>query len=325
MRSPRSVVLIVGLSLLPIAGGASAQADRVTGFAFLRMDPSARGAALAGSLGAMYDDDVNAFYYNPALLNGRMSGAVSLSYLNHLADINAGFLSYARDFEGVATVAAGVRFLSWGSFERANEFGERDGTFSASDVALTVGAARAYNERLRYGVNLHVIYSSIESFNASAIAIDVGGAYVVPESDFVASVTISNAGVTLSSFGETSDDLPFDVRLAVSKRLAHLPLTVTVTAFDLQNLGDPPADASGVSSLFQYITMAGELHFGPAFRMRIGYNHRKHESLRQKSRLDFAGLGIGAGIMVRNIRFDYAYNSWSSLGGLNQLTIGTTL
>ncbi len=324
MLSPRIAILFAGLCLLPIVG-AHAQADRVTGFAFLRMDPSARAAAMAGSFGAVYDDDVNSFYYNPALLNASMSRAVSLSYLNHLADINAGFLSYARDFEGMATVGAGIRFLSWGSFERANEFGERDGTFSASDVALTVGAARAYNERLRYGANLHVIYSSIASFNASALAIDIGGAYVVPESDFVASVTVSNAGLTLSSFGETADELPFDVRLAVSKKLAHLPLTVSVTAFDLHNLGDPPAEAAGIGAMFQYLTLAGELHFSPAFRVRIGYNHRKHESLRQKSRLDFAGLGIGAGIRVRNIRFDYAYNSWSSLGGLNQVTIGTTL
>ncbi len=308
-----------------LAVDSAAQADRITGFSFLRLDPSARGSAMAGSFAAIYDDDINSFFYNPSLLNESMSGTVSLSYLNHVADINAGFLSYGRHIEGAGTFAAGVRFLSWGSFERANEFGETDGSFSAGDIAVSIGGARPYGQRMRYGANLHLVYSSIESYSASALAVDLGGAYVIPESDFVASLVLSNAGVTLSSFGESSDDLPFDLRASVSKKLAHLPLMLSLTAFDLQNIGDPPGDASGVGALFQYLVLAGELQFSPSFRVRLGYNHRKHESLKQKSRLDLAGLGIGAGIMIRKIRFDYSYSSWSSLGGLNQLTIATRL
>ena len=318
-------ITILLVAALGLGEEAAAQSERVTGFSFLRLDPSARSSAMAGSFGAIYDDDVNAYYYNPALLNESMSGSVSLSYLNHLSDINAGFVSYARHLEGKGTVAAGVRFLSWGSFERANEFGETDGTFSAGDVAVTLGAARAYSERLRYGANAHLIYSSIDSYSASALAFDVGGTYVVTESEFVASLVLSNAGVTLNSLGETRDELPVDLRLAVSKKLAHLPLLLSVTAYDLQNVGEPPNDASGIGAVFQYLTLAGELRFGPSFRIRIGYNHRKHEALKQKSRLDFAGVGVGTGIMIRKIRFDYSYASWSSLGGLNQLTIGTKL
>ncbi len=313
------------LAWLALPGMSAAQADRVTGFSFLKLDPSARSSALAGSFMAIYDGDVNGLYYNPALLRPDMSGAVSFSYLNHVSDINAAFVTYSRHFDGVASFGAGLRFLSWGSFERANELGEREGTFSAGDLALTVGAAREYSDRIRYGASVHMVYSSIESYRASALAADLGATYLLPESQFSASVSVNNIGFTVDSFGESRDDLPFDVRVGVAKRLRYLPLLVTVTAYDLQNIGDAPQGASGFGTVFQYLNFGGELRFSPAFQVRLGYSHRKHEALKQKSRLDLAGLGIGVGIVVRKIKVDYAYGSWSSLGSLNQLTIGTTL
>jgi hypothetical protein len=322
MRFQAALLIVAAWLASSVAVG---QSDRVTGFSFLRMDPSARASALAGSYMAVSDGDVNGLYYNPALVREEMSGEISFSYLNHLSDINAAFLTYGRHIEGIASFAAGLRFLSWGSFDRTNEFGERDGTFSAADIALTVGAARPYTDRLRYGASVHMIYSSIDSYRASAVAADVGAAYVVPESDLTASITLNNVGVTVNSFGENRDKLPFDVRASVSKRLRYLPLLLTVTAFDLHNIGDTPDGASGVGSVFHYLNFGGEFRFSPAFQVRIGYSHRKHEALKQKSRLDLAGLGIGAGIVVRNVRVDYSYSSWSSLGGLNQITIGTTL
>lgn len=321
----RFTAVVVVLAAWAISSVAVGQADRVTGFSFLRMDPSARASALAGSYMAISDGDVDGLYYNPALISPEMSGSISFSYLNHLSDINAAFLSYGRHVDGIASFAAGLRFLSWGSFDRANEFGERDGTFSAADIALTVGAARTYTERIRYGASLHVVYSSIDTYKASALAADIGATYVIAESNLTAGVSVNNIGVTMSSFGESRDELPFDIRLGVSKRLRHLPLLLTVTAFDLHHIGDAPDGASGVGSVFHYLNFGGELQFSPAFQVRLGYNHRKHEALKQKSRLDLAGVGFGVGIVVRNIKVDYSYSSWSSLGGLNQITIGTTL
>jgi len=44
-----------------------------------------------------------------------------------------------------------------------------------------------------------------------------------------------------------------------------------------------------------------------------------------KSRLDFAGLGFGIGLKITRVRVDYAFNSWSSIGGLHQFTLQTAL
>jgi len=320
----RSLLAVCCLSfLLPFT--AQAQPGDLSGFSFLRLEPSARAAALGGAFTAVYGDDVNTLFYNPALLNPQMHGALAVSYLNHLSDLNAGFIAYSRDYAGLGTFGVGLRFLSYGDLERANEQGERLGSFSASDVALTIGGARPYGERLRYGANVHLAYASIDSFNASALALDLGVLYLLEASNFAFSASVNNLGVTLSSLGNTRDDLPVDLRLGLTKRLTHLPLLLSVTGYNLHDLGDTPADATVIDNVLRHVALGGEFQFSQAFNLRVGYNHQRHEALQMKSRLDFAGLGFGIGLKITRVRVDYAFNSWSSIGGLHQFTLQTAL
>lgn len=302
-----------------------AQPGELTGFSFLRLEPSARAAALGGSYAAVYGDDINAMFYNPALLNPSMDGMLSASYLNHLSDLNAGFLAYGRHLEGLGSFGAGLRFLSWGTLERADENGQRLGTFGASDVALTLSGSRTYSDRLRYGAGLHLIYSSIDAFNASAVAADLGVLYHIPDQRLTLSASVNNLGTTLSSLGVTEDRLPVDVRVGLTKRLRHLPLLFTVMGYNLHDLNDAPDDATAVDNVLYHVAFGGEFQFSEAFNLRFGYNHRRHEELKLKSRLDLAGLGLGVGLRIARIHVDYAYNSWSSLGGLHQFTVRTRL
>ena len=303
---------------------AQAQPGDLSGFAFLRLEPSARAAALGGSFSAVYGDDVNAFFYNPALLNETMHRHLSLSYLNHLSDINAGFIAYSRHYEGLGTVAAGLRFLSWGELQGADEQGNRTGTFGASDVALTISGARAQTERLRYGASVHLIYSSVESFNASAVAADLGVLYHIDSQQLTLSASVNNLGVTLNSLGATKDKLPLDVRVGLTKRLRYIPLLISLTGYNLHNIGDEPEDGTALSNVFQHVILGGEFQFSRAFNVRFGYNHRRHEGLKTGSRLDLAGVGLGFGLMISRFHLDYAFNSWS-FGGLHQLTVRTAI
>jgi len=314
------VVLLVGLTL-----PASAQPTDLTGFSFLRLEPSARAAALGGSFNAVYGDDVNAFFYNPALLNDAMHGVLSVSYLNHLSDINAGFAAYSRHLDGIGTVGGGLRFLSWGELQGADEQGNRTDTFGASDVALTAGLSRAHDDHLQYGASVHVIYSSIDTYNASALAADAGVLYVLPSQQLTLSASVNNLGVTLNSLGSTRDDLPIDVRVGVTKRLRYLPLLVSVMGYNLHDFDSLSDTATTLDNILGHLAIGGELQFGEAFNVRLGYNHRRHEALKTKSRLDLAGFGIGFGLKITRFHLDYAYNSWSENGGLHQLTVRTAI
>ena len=171
-----AVLLLMG------ARPASAQPGTSGSFSLLRLDASARAAALGGSFAAVDDGDVSALFYNPALLREASHRRVALSYLNHIGDLNAGFLAGAYHVEGLGTFGAGLRFLSWGAIEGANAIGERTGSFGAGDLVLTAGFARALGPRWRYGVNVHVLYSYIEATEAAALAADLGVRYRCPVS-----------------------------------------------------------------------------------------------------------------------------------------------
>lgn len=317
---------VLPLLLLCAALPAQAQPGDLSGFSFLRLEPSARAAALGGSFSAVYGSDVNALFYNPALLNEEMHRTLSLSYLNHLAGLNAGFAAYSRHVDGLGTFGAGLRFLSWGELQEADAQGQQTGTFGASDVALTAGVARPVNDHLRYGVNVHTILSHVGPYNAAALAADAGVLYHFPEQQLSLSASVNNVGLTLTSLGSTRDELPLDVRVGVAKRLRYVPLLLSVTGYNLHDLGgELPEESTTLDGVLRHLAVGGEFQFSDAFNVRFGYNHRRHEELKMKSRLDLAGFGAGFGLKIARFRMDYAFNSWSSLGGLHQFTVRTTI
>ena len=318
----RIVFASLSVLLVPVS---QAQPGELGGFSFLRMEPSARSAALGGSFAAMYGDDINAMFYNPALLNESMHRSMSISFLNHVSDLRAGFIAYGLHADRIGSLGFGIRFLNWGSLTEADENGNELGSFSANDVAFTVGISRIYTDQVYFGANLHSVLSNIDSFSASALALDLGIMYHSLDESFAFSASVNNLGITLSSLGATEDELPLDFRVGITKRLAHLPLLISITGYNLHDYESAVPGASTVSEIMEHVALGGEFQFSEGFNLRFGYNHRRHETLKVKSRLDFAGFGFGVGLKISRVRFDYGFNSWSSFGGLHQFTLRTVI
>ena len=297
----------------------------LTGFNALRIEPSARASALGGSLSAVYDDDVNTFLYNPALLNEGMDRDLSVSYLNHVSDISVGSVAYGRHFERYGTFAAGLRYLHWGTLQGGDEDGQRTGTFGASDLALTLGGARHVSEGLRYGAGLHIVYSGVETHSASAVALDAGILWRVPLQRLSVSASVHNLGFALRSLGPTRDALPVDIRIGVSKRLRYIPFMLSLTGYSLESTLNGLQGASVADKVFRHLLIGGEFQLSRSFNLRFGYSHRRHRALKRTgSRLDLAGVGMGFGLAIRRFRLDYAFNSWS-FAGLHHVTVRTKL
>ena len=197
----------------------------------------------------------------------------------------------------------------------------RTGDFSAGDLAATVGLARSYGTRWRYGANVHVLYSSIDDADAAALTTDLGVLYRIPARQLAVGASVRHLGVPLDRFGQVRPTLPLDVQVSVSKHLAHLPLLVSLTAYDLQNLDEGVVGGSTLDHALAHVTLGGEFQLGDHFRARFGYNHRRSQELALNSRLDVAGLSGGFGLLVDPLIVDYAYSSWSDLGGLHQFTV----
>jgi hypothetical protein len=318
------VLSLLLLAVLATAAAPLAQ-SRLTGFDLLRMTPSARAAALAGAYtagGPVASPD--AMFFNPAFLEEDAHDTASLGYLNHLDDVWMGFASYARRVDRIeGTVGLAVRHLGYGSFERRGFDGVLEGSYGASETAVTATYSRAVTERLRAGASVHAAFVALDDLSASALAADLGAAYLLPEQGVVLSVAVRNLGVALSSLGETEDLLPTDLRISVSKRLQNLPLRLTVSGYDLNRFGQ--GDGSALEELARHTAASGEFLLGSALALRVGYDYRMGADLGTGERLDLAGLGLGFGLNLRRFGFDYAYNSWSSFGGLHHVTVRARL
>jgi hypothetical protein len=326
---PMSLRRLLAVLLVWGIGGGAVEAQPgadLTSFPVLRLEPAARTAALGGAFTAVADGDVNALFFNPAIPGPATSRRASVSYLNHLSDLNVGSVAYSHTVRGLGTTLhGGLRFSHWGTFEGRDRFGNPTGDFGAGTAVLTVGGARPLGARARYGVNLHLMHARIERAGAAAVAVDLGGIYRVPARRLAVGVSLRHLGGTIDGFGATRERLPLDLQVGLSKRLAHLPLLLTATAYDLTNLSEGIRGGTTLDHVLGHLTLGAELQPGDVLRLRVGYNHRRSVELALTDRFDLAGLGLGFGVTVGALTVDYAYNSWSSLGGLHQFTLRADL
>jgi hypothetical protein len=311
---------LAALAVLLSASTGSAQDSRDTSFDLTRLNPSARSASLAGAASALPGEDPSALYANPALLSAETEGQLALSYLNHLGGINAGFATYARDVKGVGRLALGVRYLSYGEFDRAAPDGSSDGTFSANEAAVTLGYAHDLTDRLRLGGAAHALFESVEDASGSAFMADAGVAYLIPSQLLTLSASVHGIGAVTSSLGMDDTRLPVDLRVGISKRLQYLPLTVSVTGYELQRY-DNAEGGSALDEALRHVSAGGELQLGKALALRLGYDPGRAEDLRTGGRLDLAGLNAGFGIQTRRVTVDYARTGWGEFGALHQFGV----
>ena len=333
LRRPAALAAV--LALLTLARPADAQ-RRDTGFDLVQLDVSPRTAALAGAQGGLAGNDPTALFSNPAFLTSEMSRAAAVGYINHLSDISAGTALYARALPRLGIdAAASVRYLSYGDFDRTAADGTADGTFGASEAAVTLTASRVVAPNVRLGVSGHALFATLDDASAQALTADVGATFEVPSQRLVVGASVNGVGAVLSSLGADDDRLPLDVRVSVAKRLRYIPLTVTLTGYELQSYSQPARAAgvpdsladrdSAVELALDRVLIGGELQLGRALTTRLGYSPRRGRALRGDGRPDLAGVSAGFGLAIRRFALDYAYTGWSEVGGVHQIGVRTRL
>ncbi|HQV32896.1 MAG TPA: type IX secretion system protein PorQ [Calditrichia bacterium] len=293
-----------------------AQSVGTTDFSFLKNQYSPRGAGLAGNLIAV-QGDVNAMFYNPAGLKSIEEQQVSINYVDHLLDLQGGQLAYARSHAKYGTVGVGLVYFNYGDFQETDDFGEELGrTFGATEFALGVSVANTLGEGFDFGVNVKYIYSSLDSYSASALGLDAGLIYHVPMvTDLQLAFTISNLGIGLQKYADQSLKMPLFLRVGGSKKLAHLPLRVSLSLNDLSLQTGDNAD------LIKRFSISGEFDVSEPVKFRIGYDNGSNQNLKPLSGRNFGGLSAGVGISVRKMRLDYAFSTSGDLGTQNRLGV----
>jgi hypothetical protein len=313
---------------------------------FLNTPVSARVAALGGSMVPVDDGDITLSLTNPALIKPSIHNQLALAYVNYFADINYGSVQYARSFESLGNFAASLQYFNYGTFDYADEGGNRDGTFNAADMAFTLGWGRELDSSFSIGANLKFVNASYESYNSFGLAVDVAGTYQT-KSGWLVALTARNIGSELSSFlpGDPST-IPFSMQLGLSKRLDHVPFRFILVYDHLQKWDltyDDPLDLAGNidpitgekrerdklstfgDQLMRHIIMGGEFYIGNNLILRGSYNYKRRQEMKIPDKLGMVGFSWGLGIRLNRFHLSYSRSAYHVVGSPNYFTITTNL
>ena len=314
-------------------------------YAYLNMPAGARLSGLSGLNITTYDTDVNLAFQNPAVLNAQMDSRLSLQNAFLPAGILQGAVAYAKNFDGLhTTMGGGLQYRAYGNFEMTDPNGDRIGSFSGSEYALSWGASYGMN-KLHYGVNAKLLYSQLESYNSFGVAADLGAIYVDTTRLLNIALALRNIGTQIKPFTANNyEALPFEIDFGVSKRLRHLPLNLSFTLHDLQTFDiryDDPnavqtvnifgADSTAkeknytVDKIAQHLNVAGEFYFGKSLMVRVGYDHMTRHEMSVETRRGLTGFSMGVGIRIKKYSIDYGHEFYSLAGGNNHLGIAVNL
>lgn len=300
----------------PIFLNVFAQSE-IPAFDFLRVETGAKASSLAGAFDT-YTDDPNAMFYNPGSLSTITNNKVSAGFGKYLLDMNFGTLAYAQKYKDIGWFGIGVKYFDYGSFDRADESGTPTGeTFNANDLMVSVGYGNYIYEKINYGITVKYIYSGIAEYKSSAIAMDFGMQYHMPESQLSLSFGVLNLGAQLSSYISTKEKLPLDIRVGVSKRLEHTPVRLNVTFAKLNESREK------LVQHFKAFSIGAEFIFSDYVSARLGYDNESRQDMKLGTSLGISGFSTGLGIrFAEKYVFDYSLNSLGKVGSTHRVNLG---
>jgi len=316
-------------------------------FEFVNLPSSARVTALGGNLITVKDDDVSLAFHNPAAANKLMHGSIAFNHNLHFSDISNGYVAYGHHVDKWNTsLHAGLQYINYGDFNRTDETGTLDGTFSAGEYAFTLGAGYELYEKVSVGANLKYITSNFENYTSTGLVGDVSAMYIDTSRRFTATLLLRNLGGQLTAFDQVRESIPYETQLGISTRLKHLPFRLSVIYHNLNRwnirfddpnaeeavviIGEDPSSSDGIpflDNLARHFIFNGEFLFGQKenFRLRMGYNHIRQRESQITNLRSFAGFSFGVGFKVNRFRVDFGRGLWHLAGGTNHFSISTNL
>ncbi len=342
----RNIFIFILLLIFTTQSNAQSGGDGV--FAFLKLTNSAQVAALGGINVSLPDSVSNSdfAFHNPALLSEASDKQISMNYVNYFTDINFGYASYSFYKENAGTFSVGIHYVNYGDFTGADANGVLTGEFTASDYALNLIWSKKIRKNLYAGVNLKPIYSHLETYNSVAAAADLGLSYRQAKKGLNLGITFKNIGYQIKPYYTGHyENLPFDIEAGISKRLAHAPFRVHLTAHHLYEwdlryetgeenttfvFGESdPEDGQD----FQNFLDNGLRHliigvdFLPVknFYASISYNHLRKQELSISDTPGMVGFSFGFGLKLKKMSFGYGRQTYHLAGASNLFSFALNL
>lgn len=311
-------------------------------YEFLNLSVPARVASLGGTLISVKDNDFNLSFQNPSLMDSTMHNALSLSYINYFADISYGYAAYSRTYKKAGSFSAGIQFLNYGTFTSADVAGIVTGEFKAAEYALNLSYSRPLDSSFAVGGTVKTIYSKLSEYTSYGNALDLGAVYNNRKRLFSSALVIKNIGKQYRTYYVKHEPLPFEIQLGISKKIAHAPFRINLTAVHLERWDLAYADPSvaGVDpitgdtiqksrvstfadKLARHLVVGAEVLLTKNFHLRLGYNYQRRQDLKLDAHPGIAGFAFGFGIRISRFHLSYGFAKYHAAGGPHHFTIST--
>jgi len=312
----RCAALAASVALAGAAPAARAQSTGTTAGAILTIPATARALGLGGAYTAVVGDEANIFV-NPAGLAAIGHAALGVSYEKYLLDsylVSGGIAFRAGEFD----LGLGVVMLNFGSDTVYRPDQLSGGTRGIADPggamvgaynAAAVGAAAWRLGMLSLGGSVkylkeHMSIPDTTLYDASGFGFDVGGALAF--FDIAAfGVVVQNLGPALRTSTGTPAPLPRTVRAGFSLNIVDPQGTPR-----LMVVGDW-VSPHGAKSYWIFGVEGGVVSGGVGLLGRAGVATGQAPT-------DRKSLALGGGLVFHNLRLDYAYQGFSTLGTATQ-------
>ena len=333
----RFLFIIAFVCIIITSYGQTLGGDAV--YNFLKLPASPLLSATGGVNVSYNPDDAGLATNQPALLNERMDGKLGLSFNAFFSGIKAYQLTGAMHEEKWKTTIGGsVFFVDYGTIPQTDAIGNQNGDFRPKEFVIQLSAARTYLEKWQYGITAKYISSDFGQYKSSAIAFDAGVMFNDSSNLVSAGFLAKNMGAQLSTYAGQREDLPFDLQLGFTKRLAKAPFGFSLTAqqvhtFDIlyrdttfNNENNYSTEDGFVNKLFNHFVLATHIYIGRNLEVALGYNRLRRSELNLGASGN--GLnGVSAGFVARfnKLEVQYARSYYQRNHAYNQLGISINL
>ncbi|MBY0478721.1 MAG: type IX secretion system protein PorQ [Chitinophagaceae bacterium] len=314
-----------------------------TAYQFLRFPASPQAAALGGVNITNQSNDLSLAFQNPAQLDSLMHGQMAANFNLLYAGVkNVHWMLAYRHPKLQTNFAAGIFYLDYGNTTQTDPSGNIEGIYRPRDFVVQVSASREYLNRWKYGMSLKYLASNYGVYRSNAIAADVGVLYRDTANFLQASIVAVNMGGQLKRYNPAEpEELPFDLQIGISKRLAKAPIQFSATAHHLHRFNINYNDTlfnndNGIDNaankkftfdkLFQHFVFSTQVFIGGRVEVTAAYNYLRGKELRINNAANgLTGFSLGIGVILPKLQLRYARTFLQSNIAYNQLGLNIPL
>ena len=294
-------------------------------FSFLKMPASTQLSSLGGVNVSNISNDISMAFQNPSLLRKEMHQQINSSFnqfIGGIQNMNISVGYYLKKMN--ANFGFGIQYLNYGNITESDASGNILGNFKPRDYTVQVMFSKQHKDNWFYGLTAKYVQSNYGQFKSNGIGVDVAISYLSNDKNLQASFVVNNVGTQLKTYNGSNkkNELPFDVKAGISKKLQHAPIQFSLTAHNLHRLDIYYNDTAfllneGIDNfrnkkntfnkMVSHIVLSTQLFIKEKIEISFGYNFLRRKDLNvQNYSNGFNGFTMGAGLHVRKLQIRYA-------------------